>query len=236
MASDKFIKTDFDIWRETDHVVGLLSSLVSVKWVKGHQDDELKKTGNVGPMPCEAYYNIAMDRRVERRRSKSVITPATLPMTTDKAALSIDGCYVTAKYKDTIKRAYTSPAICNYIHEKTGWSRAIFDLVDWKSIGVYMKRLSIAKRSKVMKLMHNWQNTGRQKGLFAESAATTPEQLGLVSQVEKCPMGCGCYESSMHYLQCKKNPCSAEMKRGLDGIKQWMKKSDTYPALISVMM
>ena len=236
LATDKCIKTDFDVWRETDHVVGLLKSTVSAAWVKGHQDDLLKKTGNIGPMPRDAHYNIAMDKRAERRRCESVATPSTLPMTTDKASLSINGCYITAKYKSSIKRAYTAPAICTYIKEKTGWTTAVFESVDWPSIGVYMKRLSIAKRAKVVKLMHNWQNTGRQKGLFYESSARSPADLANVSLVDRCPMGCGCYESSMHYLQCSKNPCSAEMKRGLDGIKQWMKKSDTNPALVSIMM
>ena len=40
-----------------------------------------------------------------------------------------------------------------------------------------MKRLSIAKRAKVVKLMHIWQNTGRQKGLFAESVESTPTEI-----------------------------------------------------------
>ena len=163
LATDKCIKTDFDVWRETDHVVGLLKSTVSAAWVKGHQDDLLKKTGNIGPMPRDPHYNIAMDKRAERRRCESVATPSTLPMTTDKASLSINGCYITAKYKSSIKRAYTAPAICTYIKEKTGWTTAVFESVDWPSIGVYMKRLSIAKRAKVVKLMHNWQNTGDRK-------------------------------------------------------------------------
>ena len=109
-------------------------------------------------------------------------------------------------------------------------------MVDWTSVGAYMKRLSVAKRAKVVKLMHNWQNTGRQKGLFAESAAKTPEDLAMVGEIDRCPMLCGEYESSMHYLQCTKNPCMAEMKRGLADIRKWLKRSDSHPALISIMM
>ena len=59
-------------------------------------------------------------------------------------------------------------------------------------------KMSIAKRDKVVKLMHNWQNTGRHKGLFCEAAARTPEDLAMVSLVDKCTIGCGRYESSDH--------------------------------------
>ncbi len=139
-------------------------------------------------------------------------------MTTDKASLFLDGCLVTAKYKSSIKCAFTVPAITQYILEKTGWTCDAFNTVDWAAIGAYMKRLSVSKRAKVVKLMHNWQNTGRQKGLFYESAVKTPEDLATAEVVDRCPMGCGEYKCSMHYLQCSKNPSPAEMIRGLDGI------------------
>ena len=35
----------------------------------------------------------------------------------------------------------------------------LFDKVDWTAMGYYLKRLSVSKRVKAIKMMHNWQNT-----------------------------------------------------------------------------
>ena len=120
----------------------------------------------------------------------------------------MNGSIVTTKIDDYITEAKTGPPMEEYIREKTGWDKETYDLVDWTAMGSYMKKISIGTRAKVVKLQHNWQNTGRQKGLFLESAGASADD---VQQAAQCPMGCGHYESPLHYLSCTKNPKGAEM-------------------------
>ena len=183
-------------------------------------------------MPMEAHYNILMDRRAEKRRKESVITLPTVPMTSDRASLVIGGTFVTTKIDDYIRQAMTETPLIAYIKTKMGWTHRTFQLVDWSAFGTFMGRLSVSKRAKVVKLQHNWQNTGQQKGLFLRSANRDDEAL----EAEKCPMGCGHNEAPLHYLLCTRNPKKEEMVRGLNGIRKWMKDNDTDPGIVSIMM
>jgi hypothetical protein len=135
-------------------------------------------------------------------------------------------------FEITVLKGLTANPLIDYIIRKNKWSKATFNLINWNAIGGLMGRLSAAKRVKVAKLQHNWQNTGRQKGLFLHSQGDTDEAM----VAELCPMGCGEYEHSLHYLTCRLNPKPNEIVRSLTGIKKWMKKHGTEPGLISIMM
>ena len=233
MSADKHAKTDFDIWNESHKINTMLQTTVCAKWVRGHQDRFLQeKQGGVGPMPLEAHYNILVDRSADKCRMGSVVTLPTLPMTTDAASLVIGGAMITTKIDSHIRDAKTAGPLKEYIKEKNSWTDTDFNLVDWASLGTCMGRFSASKRAKVIKLQHNWQNTGRQKGTFLRSAGEDDK----ASEEEKCPMGCGCYEDSLHYLVCPNNPKKDEMTQGLKGIKNWLKRHDTAPVLIAVLM
>ena len=233
MSADKHSKTDFDVWYESHIISQMLKSTVCAKWVRGHQDKYLQdRQGGVGPMPMEAHFNIIMDRRAEKRRRESTRTLVTLPMTSDTASLVINGCIVTTKIDEHVRMMMTAGPIVEYIKEKNKWSEDTFNLVDWDAIGGLMGRLSASKRAKVVKLQHNWQNTGRQKGLFLRNRGEDDE----AETSELCPMGCGSYEETLHYLHCTKNPKPNEMVRGLTGIRRWMKSNNTAPGLTSILM
>jgi hypothetical protein len=233
MSADKHSKTDFDVWQETHMITQLLETTVCAKWVRGHQDRYLnEKQGGVGPMPMEPHFNILMDRKAEMRRKESVITFSTLPMISDTASLVINGCLITTNVDDHVRMLMTTQPLMDYIMEKNNWSLQTFHQVDWNAFGGFMGRLSAAKRAKVVKLQHNWQNTGRQKGFFLRSRGENEEAM----EAERCPMECGHYEGSLHYLHCKKNPKPNEMVRGLTGIKIWLKKNNTAPGLTSILL
>jgi hypothetical protein len=233
MAADKHSKTDFDVWYESHIITSTLNSTVCAKWVKGHQDKYLQeKQGGVGPMPKEAHFNILVDRQAEQRRELSSITFPTIPMPTDAASLVIKGYFVTTKIDEHIRLMMTANPLIEYIQQKNNWSNDTVNLVNWTAIAGLMQRLSASKRVKVAKLHHNWQNTGRQKGLFLRSGGNFED----AEEAELCPMGCGKYEDTLHYLHCTKNPKPNEMVRGLKGIKRWMKSNMTEPGLTSIIL
>ena len=160
------------------------------------------------------------------------LTFHTIPFQTERATFSMDASIVTTHIAQHITHAKTAPAMKAYITEKTDWSEATFNKVDWEATETYMKKVSIATRAKVTKLMNNWQNTGRQKGLFLTSAGASDETI---HEASRCPMGCGEYEAPLHYLQCKKNPKGAEMATAIQDIKKWLKRQDTHPAITSIV-
>ena len=233
MSADKHAATDFDVWKETHTIIKKLNTTVCAKWVKGHQDKMLQEQqGGIGPMPLEAHYNIMVDQMAEHQRCKSRITLSVLPMTSDCASLIIDNNLITTKLEYNIRMARTARPLKEYIKHKNGWSEETFMLVDWDAFNIFMGRLSASKRAKVIKLQHNWQNTGYQKGLFLRNAGESDE----ATVVERCPMGCGALEIPLHYLACSKINSQCEVWRGVKGIKSWLKNSDTEPGLVATIM
>lgn len=233
MSADKHTKTDFDIWKETDAISKQLSTVVCTKWVRGHQDKFLcAEQGGVGPMPLEAHFNILMDRRAEECRLNGASILPTIPMTSDEASLVMRGYLITTNVSEHVTRAMTDRPLVDYILRKNGWSMATFHTIDWAAFGTFMRRLSAAKRAKVVKLQHDWQNTGHQKGLFLREAGLETEGV----EAELCPLGCGCIEDALHYVKCTSNPKMAEMMKGLQGIKAWMRRNDAAPGLVPVLM
>ena len=79
-----------------------------------------------------------------------------IPFQSERATFSMDDAIVTTHIAKHITHAKTAPAMKSYITEKTDWSEATFNKVDWEATETYMKKVSIATRAKVTKLMHNW--------------------------------------------------------------------------------
>ena len=52
----------------------------------------------------------------------------------------------------------------NECYKQKGWSKHQLDPISWTSIRDYLSKLSPIKRCNMIQLMHNWQNTGLQKG------------------------------------------------------------------------
>ncbi len=144
-------------------------------------------------------------------------THHTIPFNTEKATLVVNDSIVTTHTAEYVTHAKTAPPMIQYIKEKKGWSQQTYDKVDRAALGLYMRKVSVSTRAKVVKLQYNWQNTGRQKGLFLQSAGTTQEAI---TEASRCLMGCGEYESPLHYLTCCKNPKGAEMARNIKDIKK----------------
>ena len=56
-----------------------------------------------------------------------------------------------------------------YLQHKNKWSKYIINAIDWQGMEGYLKGLTIQKRLSTLQLIHNWQNTGQQKALFANA-------------------------------------------------------------------
>ena len=70
-----------------------------------------------------------------------------------------------------------------------------------------MKATNPTRRTKIVQLMNNWQNTGDQKGKMRDARLKTLSEEPIEPDEEDrvchmCPAGCREVEKSMHYLHC----------------------------------
>ena len=89
-----------------------------------------------------------------------------IPFQTEKATLVFNDAIVTTNIAAHITMAKKAPVIAAYLKEKTGWTEVTFQMINWDAMEIYLQQASIGTRAKAVKLQHNWQNTGWQKGLF----------------------------------------------------------------------
>ena len=135
--------------------------------------------------------------------------------------------FVTASAHARITAHATGTMMEEYIQENHTLTEEVFNTINWEAIGQYMKGMSISKQVKICKkYMHNWQNTGRQKEKFAQSAG-----IDTASNENKatyaCTFGCGHVEKNQHYLRCIKSPKYTNKMQCLKSIREWMVKSKT---------
>jgi len=115
-----------------------------------------------------------------------------------------------------------------YLCHRNAWTPVTFHLIDWPSFERYFESIPLAKRIKVSKYVHDWQNTGSQKVKFARSQhRKDPLDKAEYHAFSKCPMNCGECEKPQHYLHCIKNPKPEEITRCVQNIANWMTKAGT---------
>ena len=154
-----------------------------------------------------------------------------------KIALIINSSVVTSNVKEEIKYAMKYTPLQTYLCQKNNWTPDTFQLTDWPSFARYFKSIPMAKRIKVSKLIHDWQNTGAQKERFARSHnRKEPLNEDAYQASSQCPMQCGESEIPLHYLYCKNNPKPDETTRCIRSIARWMKKAGTHKPLIPILI
>ena len=233
LDDDSHDPTDYDLWQESISLMSNMTTTVTTMHVKSHQDDILKKEfGGIGPMPRHAHYNIIADKLVENKRktlqecSYSIVAPSI------KAAVSIRGNVITSETTNHIKHELSGVPIIDYLMRRNKWTERTFDSIDWDAHERYLKKLPYLKAIKVVKYIHDWQNTGDQKKLF-DSKREEPHHK---ESEYLCPLKCGCPESAQHFLRCEKVNSSAEMARVLKDLNKWFLSANTNQALTTTLM
>ena len=118
-------------------------------------------------------------------------------------------------------------------------------MIDWIGLEQYLKSLTLHQRITMCKLIHNWQNTGKQKHKFASSSNHKHEnkdrktvQLIEEQQVllSKCPFGCGECKTDMHYMECKAPIANKSREALIKHLKQKMEKRGLHEAIITLLL
>ena len=59
-------------------------------------------------------------------------------------------------YAQQIRHAFHSPNIANYYFRRYNWTPNSIDLIDWHGLQQVLKSLSSTRKTKILKLLHNW--------------------------------------------------------------------------------
>ena len=124
-------------------------------------------------------------------------------MHASKASISIHHDRLHTNLPEAILSAFHTPALQAHIFERTGWSKLIFDTVDWDLLDTYMSTLNDSYRTNAVKFFYDWQNTGSQNLKFKESECDKPISYRTYNKVHTtCLFQCGDLEKTLHYMCC----------------------------------
>lgn len=74
---------------------------------------------------------------------------------------------------DTYKyicQAMNGPPLQLNLQERNGWNNHTFSMIHWTSFSKSLERQQPTQRLKLLKMIHNWQNTGYQREQFGDVA------------------------------------------------------------------
>ena len=141
---------DADLVHSFAHLIWPVKDLLSVSWVKGHQD--MSKLTNPS---IEVLLNTEADTLASEalKTSKSCAFVAASPA--NPIQLHINNVTVTSKLRRSIMNRYNSIAIRNRIFERTGWSQKTFDSIFWEGLGRALASFPLSARFTLTKFTNN---------------------------------------------------------------------------------
>jgi hypothetical protein len=103
-----------------------------------------------------------------------------------------------------------------------------------------LKKARPTRRIQMIKMMHNWQNTGKQKAIIRDARLRADTPLPLAPTVEEttchlCPHGCGRDEGYMHYLTCTTETAKEERKRLIKKVLRRLRSLRTSASIMSTV-
>jgi hypothetical protein len=92
-------------------------------------------------------------------------------------------------YDRAITLEYSLPEFSKHLRKKFNWSKAVFESVNWKAFGREAKKLTINRRTNLLKYIYEWLPIGKMLQRIDQSAST------------KCP-SCDCDIEKPDHLFC----------------------------------
>ena len=232
---------DQDLWTLTTDLIKKLPIRVEVQWIKGHQDSNKCGEKIHGPFSQDVAMNILVDELATRglREGKGrVIVRPTLKNT----VLSIydrEGIMVT-DVRSYMTEKINGQKMQEYLEGKKGWSPDIQSTIEWAGIEGMMKKAHPLKRINLVKMLHNWQNTGQQKGKIRDAnlrlMTDNPIEPTLDERnCSKCPAGCDEEEGELHYLHCPDERAIDKREKLIGLVLKKLRKLKTYEGITSMV-
>ena len=127
-----------------------------------------------------------------------------------------------------------------YYRKRKGWTRETLECIEWEGIESTLKPTSPLRRTKLIQMLHNWQNVGAQKGKFRDARIKINSDNPLPPTEEEitchlCPEGCGEEERELHYLHCPTTAAKEKRSRSAHKAMSRLKKIKTHEGITSIV-
>jgi hypothetical protein len=198
--------TDMDV---ISAIIDTLKSLhhhgvkVSFKFVKGHQD---RLTNNLS---TEASMNVEADRLATEALALRTL-PNDIQLPTDHATITLHGKKITSHRTKTLRQAYQSIQLRQYLKDSNNWSEAQLDNLWWKASAKLMYAITPEKRTIIQKFIHNQLPCNQRNNVMFEY---NPPYCTLCDKVT---------EEQSHVLCCPKCPARADIRTKFKNDFLWL--------------
>ena len=200
---------DQDLWRLTTELIKALPIKIRIKWVRGHQDTNVYGELTYGPFACDVMMNIRADDLANKGMTLGVgkVKKKNVLSTEVISLFNNDEIQISNLRRYMVQRI-NGKELQDYMMKRKGWTSDIMSTIEWEGVESLMKSAGSTQRSKLIQLLHNWQNTGRQKGKFRDARLKLDSEEPLKATEEEihcheCPDGCNEEETDLHYLNCQ---------------------------------
>ena len=151
-------------------------------------------------------------------------TAAVVPNAT--VSLIIENRVVTNRHRERLSLAASTADLRDYICRRNSWNEETFHLVDWEHFHAALETVFKASKkrfSRIVKFIHDYQNTGHKKKLFTQHLKHVP------TASDKCPC-CGTQEETiMHLFQCGGEKIRRKLEVGIGDLKDTLQKYHVLP-------
>ena len=232
---------DQDLWQVTTDLIDALPVEIKLKWVKGHQDTNTHGDKIYGPFKCDVMLNIIVDELAgkgtklgeERITKKNVLSTEVLSLY-DKNEVQV------SNLRNYMVQKVNGKELKDYMMRRKGWTEEDLGLIEWEGVESMLRSVRPQKKAQLIKLMHNWQNTGRQKGKFRDARIKLHSNEPLTPTEEErychfCPDGCKQEETDLHYLNCPAPHAMERRRICIQKVLRRLKNLRTYEGITSIL-
>jgi hypothetical protein len=127
-----FLKADYDVQMQIMHTIRTLDTEIPSIHVKGHQDDD---DTPIEQLSYESQLNIKADLLATKAWQQYRCGHPLVHYPASKCSLIIDNEAITRSYRTTMRKAYSSQEIRQYLTKKYKWKKETCTTIDWYSHG-----------------------------------------------------------------------------------------------------
>ena len=230
-----------DLWQLTTELMDAMPIVIKLKWVRGHQDTNIYGDRIHGPFIPAVQMNIQVDELANRGLTmgansilrKELLSTETISLYNEK------GVQIT-NLRHYMKVRINGKELVDYMKKRKGWTSEDVSTIEWEGVEAMLKNASSPVKAQLIKLLHNWQNTGRQKGKFRDSRLKLDSDEPLIPTEEEihcheCPDGCNEEETDLHYLDCQAPHAKIRRKKCIQKVLRRLKNLITYEGITSTI-
>jgi hypothetical protein len=227
-----YVLADMELWHTIHAIKALLPFKVVSQLVKWHQDRHHK----FEDLEFNAQLNILADKAADTQYTHNNPYQETPPLPFGGVIYYRDknGREITDTYK-YLQHEHHGGKLRDYIQKKHQWNEGIFEDVDWNNLKITLGTITpIELTHRVKKMMHGWQNTGRQKKIildFKRDHDDFDEEDSATALL--CPM-CKEVEDQLHYTRCEHKIMKSTRSQELKHLIQKLRSLNTYEGIVSV--